>query len=321
MRKLLLLLPLFAVKVCSAQTIENYLSAPFPTNLVASSDGKTIAWIFNDKGSRNIYVADGPAYNVKAITNYQGDDGTDISNVQFTPGGDQVIFVRGNALNNDGEPANPAFLQTSTARNIWIVDKNGGDPRELTAGAYYKISPDGKTMAYTSAGQVWILSLADTTVKPEKLFQSRGMQSQLRWSPDGKTLAFVSDRDNHSFVGIYSFISRTVNFIETSMDNDTYPVWSPGGKQLAYIRIPAMNNVIPFVPVRESNPWSIRMLDVTSGKTKELWKASAGRGSVLFTDIPTEKNLLWWVENGHLVFPCEKDGWQHLYELNINSGK
>ena len=43
---------------CCAQTIENYLSAPFPTELTASSDGKTIAWVFNDRGSRNIYVAE-----------------------------------------------------------------------------------------------------------------------------------------------------------------------------------------------------------------------------------------------------------------------
>ena len=82
-----------------------------------------------------------------------------------------------------------------------------------------------------------------------------------------------------------------------------------------------MNNVIPFVPVREGNPWSIRSYDITTGKSKELWKASAGRGSVFFTDIPTEENLLWWMEGDKLLFPYEKDGWQHLYELDINNGK
>ncbi|MEO6537402.1 MAG: DPP IV N-terminal domain-containing protein, partial [Ferruginibacter sp.] len=319
MKKILSLL-LVAANVCSAQTIENYLSAPFPTNLIASADGKTIAWVFNNKGSRNIYAAESPAFNASAITNYVGDDGMDVSDLQFTPDGKQILFVRGNAPNKKGEPANPAFLQTSTARNIWIINKDGSQLRKIVEASYFKISPDGKTMAYTFGGQVWTLLLNDTTVKPAKLFQSRGTQAQLRWSPDGKMLAFVSDRDNHSFIGIYNFTTKSVAYAETSLDQDTYPAWSPDGKQLAYIRIPYINDLIPFVPVRKGNPWSIRMLDVETGVIKELWKASAGKGSVLCTDIPTEENLLWWIANNQLLFPYEKDGWQHLYKLDVPTG-
>ena len=314
----LLLLP---ANICSAQTIETYLAAPFPTELTASADGKTIAWIFNDKGSRNIFVAEAPLFAAKSITTYVGDDGTEISNIQFTPDGNQILFVRGNGSNNNGEPANPAFLQTPTAGNIYIVNKNGEQLRKLIAGFNYKISPNGKTLAYTSGGQIWTLSFTDTSAKPEKLFQSRGNQSQLRWSPDGQAIAFVSNRDDHSFIGIYRFPAKTVDFIETSFDNDTYPAWSPDGKKLAYIRIPNMNNIIPFIPVTEGNPWSIRLYDVATGQAKELWKASPGRGSVFFTDIPTEENLLWWIAGDRLLFPYEKDGWQHLYALTINDYK
>jgi len=249
MRKILFFF-LIAAEVCSAQTIENFLSPAFPTNLVASKDGKTIAWVFNDKGSRNIYVAESPGFTAKKITNYTGDDGVDISNLSFTPAGNQIVFVRGNASNNSGEPANPAFLQISTARNIWIINKEGSGLRKILAGSYFKISPDGKTMAYSSQGQVWTISLNDTAAKPEKLFQSRGGQAQLRWSPDGSKLAFVSNRNDHAFIGIYHFTTKSVAYVETSMDQDVYPAWSTDGKQLAYIRIPNMNNVIPFVPVR-----------------------------------------------------------------------
>lgn len=320
MKKIFFLLLIFS-NAAFSQSIENYLSAPFPSNLVASNDGKVIAWVFNDRGSRNIYIAESPAFTAKSITNYVGDDGMDISSLEFSPDGAQLFFVRGNASNNSGEPANPAFLQTSTERNIWIINKDGSQPRNLITAAYFKISPDGKTMAYTSAGQVWTLALNDTTMMPEKLFQSRGTQTQLRWSPDGNSLAFVSDRDNHSFIGIYNFATKSVAFVETSLDNDTYPAWSPDGKQLAYIRMPFINDLIPFVPVREGNPWSIRMLNVETGVTKEIWKATAGKGSVLFTDFPTEENLLWWTKNDELMFPYEKDGWQHLYCCNINIGK
>ena len=317
--KKLLLFSLFAVNICKAQSIDDFLSAAFPTSLTASPDGRSIAWVFNDKGLRNIFTAASPSFTANRITAYMEDDGMEISNLQFTPDGSQLVFVRGNANNNNGEPANPAFLQTSTARNIWIVSNDGKNLRKIVAGSYYKISPDGKTMAYSSAGQIWTTSITDTTIKPEKLFQSRGGQSQFRWSPDGNKLAFVSNRGDHSFIGIYHFTSKAVSFVETSMDRDVFPVWSPDSKQLAYIRIPNMNNVIPFVPVRENNPWSIRILDITSGKTKEIWKTDKGRGSVLFDGIPTEENLLWWAAADQLVFPSEKDGWQHLYALDINN--
>jgi len=309
-----------ASKICSAQTIENYLSAAYPTNLVASKDGKTIAWVFNDKGSRNIFVAEANGFTAKKITSYTGDDGIEINSLAFTPDGNQIVFVRGNSNNNSGEPANPAFLQTSTARNIWIINKDGNELKKIVAGSYFKISPDGKMMAYTSGGQIWTTSLTDTAFKGEKLFQSRGGQSQLRWSPDGTMLAFISNRGDHSFVGIHNFKTKKIDFIETSMDNDNYPVWSPDSKQLAYIRIPNMDKVIPFIPVRENNPWSIRLYDVQSGKAKELWKASEGKGSVFLTDIPVEDNLLWWCSHDQLIFPYEKDGWQHLYSLNISTG-
>jgi Tol biopolymer transport system component len=79
-------------------------------------DGKAIAWLFNDKGSRNIYVAEAPDFTAKKITAYNGDDGIDINSLEFTPDGNQLVFVRGNPNNNNGEPANPAFLQISTGK-------------------------------------------------------------------------------------------------------------------------------------------------------------------------------------------------------------
>ena len=319
MKKYFLFL-LIISQVAFAQTIENLLSPAFPTGLTASADGKSIAWVFNDKGSRNIFFAASPSFTAKKITNYTGDDGMEINSACLSADGSKIIFVRGNTNNNRGEPANPAFLQSSTERIIYVMDKNGNNLRKIAAGSSPEISPDGKMLTYLSGGQIWTAALTDNEIKTQLLFQSRGGQSQMHWSPDGNMLAFVSDRDDHSFVGIYNFIKKSVDFIETSVDHDTYPVWSPDSKQLAFIRIPNINNALPFVAVREANPWSIRLLDIQSGKIKEVWKAATGKGSAFTDEIPVANNLLWWTAGNQLVFPYEKDGWQHLYALDINKG-
>ena len=318
--KKIFLLSVFITHIATAQNIESYLSPPFPTDLTASPDGKTIAWVFNDKGSRNIYMAEAPSFTAKKITPYSGDDGMEINSLNFTPDGNSIVYVRGNGTNNRGEAANPAFLPTTTERNLWIIQKQGNNLRKIGPGSYPKISPDGKTVVYLSGGQVWTALVNDSLSKPQKLFQSRGGQAQIRWSPDGNRLVFVSNRGDHSFVGIYNFIDKTVSYTETSLDNDSHPAWSGDSKWLAYIRIPNINNLPPFVPLREGNPWSIRLFNVQTGEGKEVWKAASGRGSIFLDDIPVVDNLLWWAAGNQLVFPYEKDGWQHLYALDIEKG-
>jgi len=50
--------------VCVAEsfTIEQVLSAPFPYGLRSASHAPRVAWVFDNKGERNIWVADAPGF-------------------------------------------------------------------------------------------------------------------------------------------------------------------------------------------------------------------------------------------------------------------
>src|SRR4051812_35045755 len=56
-------------------TVEQVLGSPFPTNLVASPAAGKVAWICNDRGRRNVWVAEPPEYKGRALTKYTEDDG------------------------------------------------------------------------------------------------------------------------------------------------------------------------------------------------------------------------------------------------------
>jgi dipeptidyl aminopeptidase/acylaminoacyl peptidase len=306
---------------CSAQaqvTLENLMNVPFPTNLVSSSDGKRIAWIFNDQGIRNIYFSDEPFSSIKQLTNYTRDEGQEIAALSFTPQDDGLIFVRGGAPSSQNDIPNPLALQEGIERAIWFIKWNG-EQKKLASGIYPRISPDGKTIVYLSGGQVWSVP-ADGSKEGKKLFHARGSQSAVRWSPDGTRLAFISARGDHSFLGIYDFGSNTVQFPDASVDHDGHPVWSPDGKQVAHTRKPNVKEAMYFRPQREGSGWSIRSTDITTGKSKDIWKSLPGKGSVFHEGVPAIDNYLFWTEE-RIIFPWERDGWVHIYSVSENGGE
>jgi Tol biopolymer transport system component len=195
-----------------------------------------------------------------------------------------------------GEFANPARLQTPVAPTVYFVNTEMGEQHKIEEGASPSFAPDGKSFAFISHGQIFAASI--DSLKASKLFQSRGEQNSIRWSPDSKKIAFVSNRGSYSFIGIYDIASKTIQYPDAGVDNDIEPVWSRDGKQLAYIRCSNLRNAIPFVPqLAESGPGAYAQLNITTGESREIWKATTGTGSALWTDIPAMQNFLLWSAN------------------------
>jgi dipeptidyl aminopeptidase/acylaminoacyl peptidase len=188
---------------------------------------------------------------------------------------------------------------------------------KLGAGNGHVVSPRGDRVALVRSGQIWSVPLnSDTAVA---LARVRGGVGSLSWSPDGSKIAFVSNRGTHAFIGIYDDVSKTVRFLDPSMDSDNSPVWSPDGRRIAWLRESAALALTLFKPVRSAQPWSIRVADVTTGGSREVWRADEGDGSAFRNIVAT--NQLFWGEGDLLVFPWEADGWTHLYTVPASGGQ
>jgi dipeptidyl aminopeptidase/acylaminoacyl peptidase len=299
-------------------TLEQVMSAPFPENLVAAPAGGAVAWVFNDKGARNIWVAAPPDYRGRAITSYPDDDGQEIGELQWTPDAKSVVYVRGGGKNDRGEYPNPRSLTSGVTQDVWVARLAGAAPRRLGEGSGPAVSPTGDRVAFVQGRQVWWASLTDTSAAAQ-LIHARGSAGSLRWSPDGSKLAFISDRGDHAFVAIYDVATKSLRFLDPSTDNDGEPAWSPDGKRVAFIRIPAGVGALPFTPQRAAQPWSIRVADATTGIGQQVWIADSGKGSA-FREVTAANQIAWVAAGDRIVFPWEKDGWTHLYSISVQGG-
>ena len=299
-------------------TMEQVMSAPFPDELTAAPAGGAVAWVFNTRGARNIWVAPSPDYAGRAVTAYAQDDGQEVGDLRWTPDTRAIVFVRGGDPNEKGEYPNPHSLIAGVEQAVWVVPVAGGNPRRIGEGHAPAVSPKGDRVAFLRRGQIWWASLADTG-PAEQLIHARGTARALRWSPEGARLAFVSDRGDHAFVAVYDVATKTLRFLDPSVDSDAEPVWSPDGRRVAFLRIPAGSEGLPFTPQRAGQPWSIHVADVASGAARQVWIADSGPGSV-FREVVAE-NQIRWAAGDRIVFPWEKDGWTHLYAVPVDGGR
>ncbi|MGB7284305.1 MAG: prolyl oligopeptidase family serine peptidase [Candidatus Acidiferrum sp.] len=308
-------------KAQTSPTIEQFLSAPFPTELTAAPAKGRVAWVFDAQGVRNVWVAE-PAgdgtYKSRQITSYKDDDGQDIGDLSWAADAATIVYTRGGDLEfvNATYP-NPDSSPQGVEQDVWVVSLDGGAPKKLGEGHSAAVSPNGDSVAFIFKGQIWSAKL-DGSDKAEQLIHANGTESSLRWSPDGSKLAFASRRNDHGFIGVYDVAAKSLIYLDPSVDTDLEAAWSPDSRRIAFLRIPVAKDVLPFSPRREGQPWSIRVADASTGKGQEIWRADAGSGSV-FHDMVAENQLIW-AAGDRIVFPWERGGWLHLWSVPVSGG-
>jgi dipeptidyl aminopeptidase/acylaminoacyl peptidase len=137
--------------------------------------------------------------NLKVITPEDVLSIRELSDVELSPNGKQIVFVV-------SEPNDPKIPHEPRASNIWAVSTDGHElPRALVPGLKNattpRWSPDGRTLAFLSdraTGQAktesstQIYVMRDGEKSASRLSNVPGGVEDYEWSPDGKMIAFVA---------------------------------------------------------------------------------------------------------------------------------
>ncbi len=305
-----------------AFTVEQVLSAPFPWQLVAAKQAPRVAWVLDSKGERNIWVADAPDFVPRQVTHYKGDDGQQIASVWLTPDGKTIVYARGSEANKEGTSANPQSLPRMPKQQAWAIDVSGGKPRLLGDVGCNKegcedlqVSPDGKNVVWPTKKHLWIAAI-DGKKKPEQLDELLGESDSPRWSPDGKRIAFRSNRKDHSFVAVLELATKKITYLAPTTDRDAGPAWSPDNRQVAFIRQPGVEFKRPLIP-EYPRPWALWIADAQSGEGRELFRG----GNAMKDSLPLFAfQSLQFTDAGRIIFASEKDGRNHLYSISTDGG-
>jgi tricorn protease len=141
--------------------------------------------------------------------------------------------------------------------SLWVVPTKGGEPKRLTiyapsdeqqnrqqrltltSGATeFALSPDGKQIAFVVRGDIFVIN-ADRGGEAKRITDHPYRDFDIDWSPDGKKLAFVSERDGNREVYIVDIRTRELKRLTNTPDAaESNPKWSPTGNYVAFIRGP-----------------------------------------------------------------------------------
>jgi len=306
-------------------SLDQVLAYPYVSGLVSSEKGDRFAWVENVKGVRNIWFALATDTTPRKLTHYTEDDGQELTQLTFSADGSQLLYVRGGD-HDENWPAqgnlapNPANSPSEAKVEIWSVSIAGSNPLQIAEGDSPALSSKGQ-LAYVKEGQIWTAPLpreSNEAGKAKRLLFDRGKDGTPVWSPDGTRLAFVSDRGDHSFVGIYTSADHPLLYLAPSTGFDSNPVWSPNGDSLAFMRQPGQGDAPENFLVEHPNPFAFWAADVNTGKSRKVWSSP----NTLAGSLPNigENEPLFWMADNHLVFLAETDNWPHLYAVDIAGG-
>jgi Tol biopolymer transport system component len=190
-----------------------------------SPDGSRIAFARSEGGLFHIWLMDADGENQVRLTS-----GFYERNPAWSPDGATIAFT-------SDRP------NLGTAPHIWLMNADGTNLRQLTddSTTHHVLSqspdwsPDGTHIVFDDAFDIYVMNADGSNVT--QLTTDPAHDWNPTFSPDGQSIAFVSERpgDENADVYVMSQNGSNQRSLTTTYANEIDPAWSPDGTQIAYV--------------------------------------------------------------------------------------
>jgi len=250
--------------------------------------------------------------------------------------------------------------RTNSRGDYWVLDRTsheliklGGDVEASTL-MFAKFSPDGRRVAYVRERNIYVedlqsrrITALSTNTSPEIINgtfdwvyeEEFALRDGFRWSPDGQSIAYwqldtegvrevalvnntdglypktqlikypkTGEMNSACRVGVVDATGGPTRWLDVPGDPRNHYIfdlaWPEGSKEIFLQQLNRLQNTN-----------RVMLADPATGKVRTLMADSDAAW------VEANQNLKWIDGGRRFVFPSERDGWDHLYIANRDSGK
>ena len=296
-----------------------------------SPDGKKLAFCRGGETSWDIYIVPMKGGEADRLTS----DNTDIEGLSWTKDGREIVY----GANRGG-----------SGSSLWRISADGGEPRRVDISGEDLWNPivarQGNLLAcerYTGDENIWRLEISTSKGEknlPSKFIYSTQAEECARYSPDGKKIAYQSNKSGSLQIWICD--SNGENHVQlTKLESNTEawdPNWSPDGRMITYVGNFEGQNEIFTMSVEGGSPFQITKnpandqlpsysrdgdwIYFTSNRSgiSQIWKIPSQGGVAV--QITNKGGLrAYESKDGNWIYYCKYDTLINIWKKSLPGGE